>query len=209
MAKKKMTQKQQTARIKQLVEKQTIFESRKLSAIEAAEKKKGKKLTKKEVRKAVRNIKSGMTREERKELTETMQEFYKDYSKAHKQAEKIYGKRVSEKANLKEFKEILKSEISMSDSLKKVRKDISDIEEFRELSDYSYRTKYENFKANLEKVKEKERQGLPLNDTERLMLDYKLPKTRGRMPIGAIISLVNYFDELGLSNIVFDSPGED
>lgn len=208
--KKKLTQKQQTAKIKGYVSKLESFELKKAIAIQNAEDAKGgKKLTKEERRKAIRNIKSGLSKEERKELSDLTKSLYKDYSKAHRKSEKIYGIHVAEKASKKSFTNLFYNELKDLNTIKEFRKEITDVEEFRELSDYSYRTKFDNFKSNQKEYQDKRDHGITLTPEEEIVANYNLPKHRGRMPMGEIINLVNYFDHLGLSHVAFDSPGKE
>ena len=123
---------------------------------------------------------------------------YEKYLAVYHKGKIKYRTRAVSKYTFKEFKEAYEFAYKRSEG-KNTLKNMTKLEKFSTLSEYSYNIKKQNLIANQERIKSKKAIGLILTPEEELVLSVD--------PNGNIHKIVTYFDKLGLNHLAFDSPG--
>ena len=138
------------------------------------------------------------TRKENIKYNKIMRAKYEKYLAVYHKGKIKYRTRAVSKYTFKEFKEAYEFAYKRSEG-KNTLKNMTKLEKFSTLSEYSYNIKKQNLIANQERIKSKKAIGLILTPEEELVLSVD--------PNGNIHKIVAYFDKLGLNHLAFDSPG--
>lgn len=155
------------------------------------------------------------TNKERKDFTNYMEKKYKEYLDVYHDVKIKYRHLSNEKLTFKEFKSLFKLDYNVSKNVNEVMGSIKNRTNLTSVDtrdvDYYFKTKERNFNENIKAIKEKLKNGQPLSDLEKIMIDVekKSKKLSSRDFMWKYFQIEKEANILGLIwERAYDSPKE-
>lgn len=159
--------------------------------------------------------KSKHTNKERKEFTKYMEKKYREYLDTYHDVKIKYRHLTNEKLTLKEFKNLFKLDYNRSKDTNEVMDSILNKNNLVSVEtsdiDVYFKNKEENFNKRIKEIKEKLKNGQPLNQLETIMINVEKKSKRlsSRDFMWKYFQIEKEANILGLTyQRAYDSPGK-